>query len=589
MERITQRSKRHVDLDHDRKHESERLRLRLKPFELLDRIDDDTDRPALFMRPMERSNVGGLYGRISDQHVPKPGVDQVLGLLGGVGHHALDQAVRPVDQVLDQPQAPDRLRRDPKPLVRPANRGKERIGVSVERVEIHQRERQALTLDRAAEAAIPGFGRLEHRGSIASIGLFDAPARPQRPIKTHRDLPRPMLIRTLQNSSAFSVRPPEPKARRARTDRFERGPDGRTDDPTRRSLEPAKAAPVDAKTEAAIAAKRAAQDDRAFLEDLVAAYYPIAHPNLHVTHAPINLDTMKVGRTDETGRLRKVALSVPFALGGEWKFSPLAADKGFDFNLDKALEQHAALTKHLLDRGVEVYLTLQDPNASEAVYATDTVTGIGRTAFVGNPKHAARKLETKSYEGGVRLEKFGGEAGPIEFGDVQLFEKDGVQYVFQGLNSMRATEQSISAMRHALEYLKRRGDIGEFEHIPVELTGDGTLHLDYVFNYAGRGDARVMTIFPEGLADPALADRLAQILEVPPERVIRVNKGQMLAGAANLSSYSPDEVLYIDNEFTRPIAEKMRSFGLEVSLFPYDQMSQKDGTLHCSIGQLARD
>lgn len=328
---------------------------------------------------------------------------------------------------------------------------------------------------------------------------------------------------------------------------------------------------------------------REFRADLINAYYPVDHPNLHVSDEPLNLNRIGgVGRKDETGRLKKVALAPPYALGGEWRFSPMAQAKGFEFDLDSALRQHVALTEFFLERGVQVYLQVHPAEASEAVYATDTVTGIGKTALIGNPKHDARKLETKAYTGGVRLERFGGEAGPIEFGDVQLFEKDGVQYVFQGFNSWRGTKKSIQAMDEALADLQARGLIGAYVHVPVELSGDGTLHLDYVFSYAGEGDQRVMLIHEEGLKDPKMVQRLADILDVPDERVIRVDKEQMFAGAANLSSFDPSEVLYIDNEHTRPVAEKMRSFGLKVTAFPYSQMSQKDGTLHCSIGQLQR-
>ncbi len=330
-------------------------------------------------------------------------------------------------------------------------------------------------------------------------------------------------------------------------------------------------------------------DEQEFLEDLVRAYYPVDHPKLHVVSGVIDLDRVGVGRKDETGRLRKVALSVPYALGGEWKFSPMAQAKGFEFDLSKALEQHATLCRFLLDRGVEVHLSLQVQGASEAVYNTDVVTAIGRTAMIGRPKHEARGLERDGYTGGVDLARFAGPKAPIEFGDVILFERDGKQYVFQGYDSWRGTEASIEAMGHALEYMKRAGQIGEYEHVPVRLSGEGTLHLDYVFNYAGTGDRRVMTIYEEGLADPKQAARLAEILGVPEARVIRVSEEEMLAGAANLSSFGPDEVMYIDNPHSKRVAQRMGDAGLTVHGFEFSQMSQKDGTLHCCVGQLARD
>lgn len=330
-------------------------------------------------------------------------------------------------------------------------------------------------------------------------------------------------------------------------------------------------------------------DEQEYLEDLAAAFYPLDHPKLHLVSGVIDLDKIGVGRTNETGKLTKVALSMPYALGGDWKFSPMAQSKGFDFDLCKALEQHAALAKHLIDSGVEVYLQLQVEGASEAVYATDTVTGIGKTAFVGNPKYEARKLERDAYSGGVDLAKFGGAKGPIEFGDVLLFEKNGTQYVFQGYNSWRGTEASVDAMRTALKFLQKRGDIENFELVPIELSGEDTLHLDFVVNYAGEGDRRVMTVWPEGLADPKMVDKLSQILDVPEDRIIRVNKDEMLHAAANLENLSPTEVLYVDNEHSQRVAGEMRKHGLTVTQFKFDQMTQKDGALHCCVGQLARE
>lgn len=130
---------------------------------------------------------------------------------------------------------------------------------------------------------------------------------------------------------------------------------------------------------------------------MVEVYYPTNAPGLQVVEGKLDLRKLgKLGRVDEVGTLKRVALAVPYALGGEWFFSPLAKSKGFDFDLDKALEQHAAYTRILLEHGVKVSLMLQPEGASEAVYATDTLTAIGKTVLIGNPKHAAPRWKSTS-------------------------------------------------------------------------------------------------------------------------------------------------------------------------------------------------
>ena len=337
-------------------------------------------------------------------------------------------------------------------------------------------------------------------------------------------------------------------------------------------------------------AAQSARDKKLFLRDLVAAYYPVDHPKLHFVEGRLDLKKIgPLGRTDEVGKLKKVALTVPQGLGGDWTFSPLAKSKGFELDLNRALEQHAKLTKTLLDRGVEVYLLAQPDKASEAVYATDTLTAIGNTAMIGNPKHEARKLETEKFKGGVQLETFGGSKGPIEFGDVLLAHSGGTQFVFQGYQSWRSTEESVDALKNALGYLESRGNIDPFVHIPVRLTGDDTLHIDYVTNYAGEGSQRRMTLYREGIADPSAIERMMQALGIDKSQVIEISREEMLAGAANIESIDPRTVMVIDNPGTQRVIAALQRAGLEVITLPFDQMSQKDGTVHCCTAPLLRD
>ncbi|MCB9655747.1 MAG: hypothetical protein H6729_16605 [Deltaproteobacteria bacterium] len=309
---------------------------------------------------------------------------------------------------------------------------------------------------------------------------------------------------------------------------------------------------------------------------------------------PLALDTLRnLSRRDETGRLKVAALAIPLGLGGPWVHSPNARANGFAFNLEAALAEHANLTKLLLERGVEVYLIEPDPKASEAVYATDVVTTIGRRAVVASPLHPTRQKETGEYTGGLRLSGFGAPSrGPVEFGDVMLSRSGHQLVVLQGIGGWRGTPESFDRLDHALDRERANDELGDgltdVVHVPVQLSGDGTLHLDYVLNYAGDGASRVMTVCPEGLANPGDVDRLARVLNVSSDRIIRINKAEMLAAAANLASISPTEVVMAKNAKTARVANAIRALGLEVIDIPYEQMTQKDGAIHCSIGQLNR-
>lgn len=331
------------------------------------------------------------------------------------------------------------------------------------------------------------------------------------------------------------------------------------------------------------------------LEQAIQEHYPLAHPKLHVVSGPLALDSLQnLSRRDETGRLKVAALAIPYGLDGPWVHSPNARARGFVVNLNEALAEHANLTRLLLDRGVEVYLIKPDAKASEAVYATDVVTTIGRRAVVASPLHPTRQRETAEYAGGLRLSAFGppNQEGPVEFGDVMLSKSGDRLVVLQGVGSWRGTPASFDRLDRALVFESANNELGEHTtgvvHIPVRLSGEGTLHLDYVLNYAGEGASRVMTVCPEGLANPSDVERLARVLEVPSERIIRIDKAEMLAAAANLASLSPTEVVVAKNPKTARVANAIRALGLDVIEIPYEQMTQKDGAIHCSIGQLSR-
>lgn len=69
-------------------------------------------------------------------------------------------------------------------------------------------------------------------------------------------------------------------------------------------------------------------------------------------------------------------------------------------------------------------------------------------------------------------------------------------------------------MRAALKYLESRHLIDPFELHPVRLSGEDTLHIDYVTNYAGEGEQRRMPLYEPGIANPAAINELMRTLGV---------------------------------------------------------------------------
>lgn len=336
-------------------------------------------------------------------------------------------------------------------------------------------------------------------------------------------------------------------------------------------------------------------------------YYPLDHANLTVVDGALDLRELRkpmalrpalgkagrVGRTDEISPLRDTVLTVPQGLDGYFDASPNARAAGglLDIDVDRAARQHAALVSYLLDHGVRVRLMSQPDDVTEAVYNTDVLTGIGRAAVTGNPKLDVRRNELARYRGAdLALSRFASQESSIEFGDVLLFDDGrGTTHVLQGYSSMRANEKSVRAMAIALQRLQRQGRLGRFEHHPIELAGRGDeiLHLDYVIGYAGDAARRTLIAYPEGLAGGETKLRELQDL-LGAQHTILIDEGEMLAAGANLSNLNPSTVLYVDSPKTARIADALETNNLQVARFAYDEMTKKDGAIHCSIGQLCR-
>jgi N-dimethylarginine dimethylaminohydrolase len=330
---------------------------------------------------------------------------------------------------------------------------------------------------------------------------------------------------------------------------------------------------------------RLEHDERsAALHVLLRHYYRYGHTRLHVVRS-VDLDTIgPVGRRDEVSPLAKAVLAVPHALAGDYRFSPLAAH-GPRINTHRALTDHARLVTALLDRGCEVFLLLQPNVATEAVYATDIVTGIADVAVVGSALHPARRAEQRIFRGGIRLDVDVPAPGSVEWGDTLHATRGGVHYLVQGYNSMRGTSESVTRVAKLIACLNERG--AAIEHVPVELSGSDTLHLDYAANYAGVGRTRSMLVAPDAIADNNMIDRLQWIFSVPSGGVFEVDRRSMLDAAANISCPNPREVFIADNRATKPAQAFLASRGLTVTPLPF-HMTRKDGALHCCIGQLLR-
>ncbi len=326
----------------------------------------------------------------------------------------------------------------------------------------------------------------------------------------------------------------------------------------------------------------------------------LAHPKLHVLSGKVDLGQLPVGQWNETGRLGAVLLSPPLSLHMDaFTHSPRTAvrDARPAAALDRQralLAAHERLLRFYLSRGIDVFLALAPETATQAVFTTDAVAALGPLAIRGNLRHDVRRVEMRSFVGGIPTALYGRHA-PVEGGDLLLSGERGQLTVLQGLDSMRSSDDSIDAMGRLLRDHARR--LGQLEHLVVPLRqhvvpgqAEGTLHLDYVVGYAGDEPGRALLVAPAGLADPGRSiENLQAKLRVRDRDVIEVHDDlAVIAGATNFVNLNPREVLFNDVEALRPLHEELRRRGFVVHPIDLGALSEFDGTTRCATARLLR-
>lgn len=331
---------------------------------------------------------------------------------------------------------------------------------------------------------------------------------------------------------------------------------------------------------------RSERDERqAAFNVLLRHFYPVGHPNLRVVDK-LDLGAIgSVGRVDEVGKLTKAVLVAPHALSGDFFASPLTSEGNVRIDTQRAFTDHARFARELLDRGTLVYLLKQPGGATEAVYATDAATGFEDQVVVSSPREQQRRYELLAYTGGIQLDRDFPGKGPVEWGDMLRAVRDGKRYVVQGYNSMRGTIDSVERVARLVHHFQKQG--APIVHVPIQLAGAKTLHLDYATNYAGQGATRSMVVAPHAIADQNDIARLQWIFGASERNTKTVGPEAMLRAAANIACPNPGEAFVVDNPYGRETADFLQSRGVSIILLPF-HMEEKDGLFHCCLGQLER-
>ena len=331
---------------------------------------------------------------------------------------------------------------------------------------------------------------------------------------------------------------------------------------------------------------RTARAERtAALDALLRHYYPVGHGKLRIV-SKLDLDGIgRVGRRDEVGKLTKAVLAIPHALSGDFFGSPLTSEGNVRIDTHLAFSHHAKLVRDLLERGCEVFLMVQPGGATEAVYNTDVVTGIADKAVVSSLRWAQRRFEQLAYTGGLQLDRDVPGKGSVEWGDTLQAVRGGKHYLLQGFSSMRGNLDSVERLGRLVHRLNKDG--ANIVHVPIQLAGEKTLHLDYAANYAGQGATRSMLVAPHAIADQNDIDRMQYIFDVRDGGVLSIPPEDMLHAGANIACPNPGEVFVADNQHCAATAEFLTRRGVFVILSPF-HMTLKDGAYHCCIGQLLR-
>ncbi|UCH27892.1 MAG: hypothetical protein JSV66_09715 [Trueperaceae bacterium] len=273
--------------------------------------------------------------------------------------------------------------------------------------------------------------------------------------------------------------------------------------------------------------------------------------------------------TSEIGRLRTVLLG---RVDNFKLYEPINAQQRHFYandppRLEVLKQQQAAFVEVLERHGVQIVWAAVREDSPAQVYTRDVAFSLDDTLVVCAMREPVRQREPEALEP-LLAEVEGSiervEAGFLEGGDVIL---DG-RWLYVGLSDR--TDPA------GLSWLDRRfGD--RFEIMPVPMK-PGFLHLDVVFNRAGRDTALIHA--------PALTAEALSLLESR-YHLIEVDAEEQFRDAVNVFSLSPGEVV-ADLRNAR-VNALLRERGLNVIELDFSEIMKMGGAFRCATCPLERD
>lgn len=304
---------------------------------------------------------------------------------------------------------------------------------------------------------------------------------------------------------------------------------------------------------------------------------------------------MKLHIQSETSRLRTVILGLPSSPGPVPKLEETFDAKSYESVLKGVYPSEKDIVREmnafeavLRKYGVEV-LRPEPVEGCNQVFSRDVGFVIDDKIIVSNiiPD---RQEEIDAY--GKIYEKIHykdiynlPEAVHVEGGDVILY-KDIIflgQYAFADYSEVKTARTN----RLALDYLQMI--FPERKIVPLNLRKsdtnprEGILHLDCTFMPVGKDKA---IIYRDGFLNPRDADHLVNMFG--PENVFELTGEEMYWMNSNVFSIS-EEVVVIEEHFTRLGDHLRNKWGMTVETVPYREISRMGGLLRCSTLPLYRD
>jgi N-dimethylarginine dimethylaminohydrolase len=151
---------------------------------------------------------------------------------------------------------------------------------------------------------------------------------------------------------------------------------------------------------------------------------------------------------------------------------------------------------------------------------------------------------------------------------------------------MRGTIASVERVAGFIHYLNQ-SSVFRLEHMPIELRGEKTLHLDYAANYCGIGASRCMMYCPAAIANQNDIERLRWVFQATEKNLIELTQEEMLAAAGNPISLDPQTVIMRRHSKVERVSVALEERGLTVRRHRLEQ-AKKDGGANCSELQVYR-